>query len=435
MITREIYWLMLEQFALLTVLIPLLVELLRKKRKGQFKRPLLGLLFVIAIRLFLGTLGYFALKAPCAVLLKSIHMILSYAATLSCALVYAAYIFSILRERTEVPRAAVIITHTICLALFLVNTVLVCTGQMFLISGETGSLVYKPAAYIMLFFSAVPVLEEAALLFCYRKKISKRTFGALLCIMLLPTLSLPLALVWSDVLARLVMATTALLAYTGVHAEQNRRALQQKKILGDAQAKLVFSQMQPHFMFNVLDTIYYLCDENPVLAKQAISTFSDYLLENFGMAGGNQPVLFEKELQHTEKYLSLEKLRFEERLQIVWDISARNFRLPMLTVQPLVENAVKHGVTKRRAGGVVTIRTEELKHSYRITVADNGIGFDTAALENAPEDRIHIGIKGVRSCLAMMCKGELKIMSKPGIGTTAVILLPKNTATLVQGES
>lgn len=132
---------------------------------------------------------------------------------------------------------------------------------------------------------------------------------------------------------------------------------------------------------------------------------------------------FEEELRHLEIYLRFEKMRFQERLRIVYDIQARGFMLPFLTVQPLVENAVKHGICKKPGGGTVVISTRELPDCIRITVSDDGVGFDTR--ERIEDGRSHIGIPNIRSRIESLSRGTLEITSARGTGTMAVIRLPR----------
>ena len=136
------------------------------------------------------------------------------------------------------------------------------------------------------------------------------------------------------------------------------------------------------------------------------------------------PILFENELNHTKAYLSLEKLRFEGDLKIKYDIQSTGFYLPALTLQPIVENAVSHGIRETKDGkGTVTIATRELDECYEIAVTDDGTGFDP---DNYPEsDKPHIGIENVRYRLKNMCGGTLSFQSAIGQGTVATISLPK----------
>lgn len=193
--------------------------------------------------------------------------------------------------------------------------------------------------------------------------------------------------------------------------------------LENSRTSIMLSQLQPHFLYNVLNSIYYLCGHDPQAAQEAVDKFSDYLRNNMESLEQKEFILFDEEYQHIQTYLSLEKMRFQKKLNVVYDIEATDFLLPPLTVQPLVENAVKHGVTKTRDGGVVTISTRELEDSYIITVADTGRGFDP---EHYMEDgKVHVGIQNVRARLHTMMAGTLTITSIPGEGTQAVVTIPK----------
>ena len=203
------------------------------------------------------------------------------------------------------------------------------------------------------------------------------------------------------------------------------RAKQMERELEDSRIAITLSQLQPHFIYNVLNSIYHLCDRDPKLAQEVVDKFSDYLRNNMKSIEQKEPIPFEEEYQHIQTYLSLEKIRFRT-LEIIYDIDIVNFMLPPLTVQPLVENAVKHGVTKKRGGGSVTISTRETEEAYLVMVADTGVGFD---LERYSEDgKVHIGIRNVRERLKNMVNGTLTITSVPGEGTTAVVTIPKKEA-------
>ena len=116
-------------------------------------------------------------------------------------------------------------------------------------------------------------------------------------------------------------------------------------------------------------------------------------------------------------------MRFENRLTIVWELCVTDFLIPPLTLQPIVENAVRHGITEKKDGGTLTIRSEETDGEIRITVTDDGVGFDPAAART--DERPHIGIQNVTSRLQSQCGGTLTIESGRGRGTTAAIILPK----------
>ena len=158
------------------------------------------------------------------------------------------------------------------------------------------------------------------------------------------------------------------------------------------------------------------------MAQKAINDFSEYLRGNLNSLKRKTVVPFETELRHIEVYLSLEKMRFEEELRVVYDIQTKDFMIPSLAVQPLVENAVKYGVGQSEQGGTVTITARETEQYYEISVEDDGVG-DTG--QTPSDERSHIGIENVRKRLWTMCQATLTIDSIIGKGTKAVIKLPK----------
>ena len=197
-----------------------------------------------------------------------------------------------------------------------------------------------------------------------------------------------------------------------------------QKELYEAKVGVMVSQIQPHFMYNALSSIAILCKLDPDTAYQATITFSDYLRENMDSLKQTAPVPFQKELEHLKKYLYIEKMRFSDMLNIEYDIQATDFEVPLLSVQPLVENAVKHGVGMKEDGGTVKIATLETENAYEIHVSDNGVGFDTSAPK--PEDgRSHVGMENTKKRLHDMCGASITVESVPGKGTTARIIIPK----------
>ena len=203
--------------------------------------------------------------------------------------------------------------------------------------------------------------------------------------------------------------------------EAEKQAIEMK--IQESQIAIMLSQIQPHFLYNTLNSIYQLCETNPMRARSMVNFFAEYLRNNLSTLEEPGLISFETELSHIKTYLEIEKIRFEDTLEIEYDIKCADFSLPVLTVQPIVENAVKHGTSKKRGGGVVTIATNEGEESYIIKVTDTGCGFDP----NQPKDdgKRHIGIENVRQRLFSMCGGTLTIESELGKGTLATIIIPK----------
>ena len=196
-----------------------------------------------------------------------------------------------------------------------------------------------------------------------------------------------------------------------------------KSELEQSRIAVMLSQIQPHFLYNSLTSVMDLCDSNPKQAKVAIADFADYLRGNFSSLKTENLISFGTELEHIKKYLRLEKLRFQDELEVVYDIQAKDFMLPVLSVQPLIENAVKHGVGQKIGGGTVTIHTRETADDYVVCITDDGVGFEER--EYANDGGTHVGIENTKKRLEMMINARLEIESKKGEGTTASILIPK----------
>ena len=200
-----------------------------------------------------------------------------------------------------------------------------------------------------------------------------------------------------------------------------KQAMEMK--LQESQISIMLSQIQPHFLYNTLNSIYQLCETNPMRARSMVNFFAEYLRNNLSSLEEPGLISFETELSHIKTYLEIEKIRFEDSLEIEYDIKCVDFSLPVLTVQPIVENAVKHGTSKKRGGGKVTISTDENKESHIIKVFDTGCGFDPSKPKD--DGKRHVGIENVRQRLFNMCGGTLSIESEVGKGTLATIIIPK----------
>ena len=186
---------------------------------------------------------------------------------------------------------------------------------------------------------------------------------------------------------------------------------------------IMASQIQPHFLYNSLTSIAQLCEKQPQQAKKATIEFADYMRHNMNSLKNSKPVPFDVELNHLKTYLSLEKIRFGDELEIVFDIETTDFSIPSLAVQPLVENAVKHGVGMKEDGGTIIISTREYDDRYEIVVSDDGVGFDTT---KKPDDgRTHVGMENVKNRLKTMCNAEVIITSEINKGTVSKIIIPK----------
>ena len=212
------------------------------------------------------------------------------------------------------------------------------------------------------------------------------------------------------------------------------------RLLKMSRAELMASQIKPHFIYNALNSIRTLIKVDPDKAQQTVYDFSTYLRSNLDNTGAEAQIPFSRELRHIEAYLNIEKIRFEERLQVATDIRAKSFLVPPLSVQPLVENAVKHGICTRVEGGTVTIRSREEADAYVVEVEDDGVGFDPEELEQrqawggAEHKYTHIGLANIRFRVEELAGGSLAVASQPGKGTLVTVRFPKTEGTAEKGS-
>jgi sensor histidine kinase YesM len=157
---------------------------------------------------------------------------------------------------------------------------------------------------------------------------------------------------------------------TRISEVENLRLFSQKQ---SAELALMRSQLNPHFLFNSLNSIRALISENPSEAKNGVTKLSN-ILRNILIYSRRESVSIEEEMQFVRDYLDLEKIRFEERLNFETEInhSAYGFQIPPMTIQSLVENAVKHGIGRLRNGGNIDVRVGRTEKSMTIEVANDG---------------------------------------------------------------
>ena len=214
-----------------------------------------------------------------------------------------------------------------------------------------------------------------------------------------------------------------------INAAEKAKALELQRSRLEAELKesrisIMLSQIQPHFIYNTLGTIERMCLKDPKKAFDLVRNFSLYLRGNFSELDSVAPIRFEEELNHIEYYVNIEKVRFPD-MSIEYDVEATEFVLPALSVQPLVENAIKHGLMRLESGGTVLVRSYETPTHFCVEVKDDGVGFDTSL---PIDEKMHVGLRNIRGRLNAMVNGDLILESKPGVGTKAVIMIPKEVA-------
>ena len=194
----------------------------------------------------------------------------------------------------------------------------------------------------------------------------------------------------------------------------------EEALKADQRIQIMMSQIQPHFLYNTLATIKALCVKSPETAAQTIEKFSRYLRQNLESLDKSELIPLEQEMEHVRIYTEIEMLMFPY-IHVQYEIEDDDFRLPALTIQPLVENAIRHGVRAKQDGNVtIAVRKDEKGHT--IVISDNGLGFDPDTLGKL--QGTHIGIRNVMERLEKLCSGTMEIESEKGKGTRITLFIP-----------
>lgn len=203
---------------------------------------------------------------------------------------------------------------------------------------------------------------------------------------------------------------------------EQRQMLEEKEVqLTLSRITTMVSQIRSHFVFNILNAISGMCKYDPEKADETVVRFARYLRNNIDIMEDDKPINFSTELAHLEDYVLLEQIRFGDKITFYADVKEDQFLIPPLILQPVVENAIKHGITKKQAGGTVILRTWEEGEQIKISVEDDGVGFEMEALEKEKS----VGLKNIRYRLHHLMRGTLEIKSEVGAGTTVTITIPK----------
>ena len=279
--------------------------------------------------------------------------------------------------------------------------------------GNLFPLLLSPLVVIMLLNFIMVIVK--------RKKLAKRYFVSSM-VYLLPLTAALLVHMFAffELFVLLGIGLWALTIMALVVNENTEKHIRQEREIAKQRASILVLQMRPHFIYNTMTSIYYLCDQSPAKAKQVTLDFTTYLRKNFAAIASGSLIPFSDELEHTRAYLAVEQAQFEDALFVEFDTPDTSFRLPPLTLQPIVENAVKHGLVESKTPIHISVKTRQIEKAHEILVEDDGPGF-VQNNNNEP----HIALNNIRQRLEMMCKGTLEISSTPGGGTSVKVVIPE----------
>lgn len=268
---------------------------------------------------------------------------------------------------------------------------------------------------------AILLLNVAAVI-RRRKKLSKKYFIGLLVYMIPMLVAMIIHMfIAVEVFVVLCMTLFALIMYEQILSDNVEQYMRQQQEIAHQRASIMVLQMRPHFIYNSMMGIYYLCDQDPNKAKQVTLDFTTYLRKNFAAIASEETIPFADELEHTRAFLAVEHAQFEDSLFVNFDTPITMFRLPPLTLQPIVENAVVHGMRASNAPIHISVTTRQTDSAIEIIVEDDGPGF-----QPTDNDDPHIALNNIRQRLEMMCKGTFNISPREDGGTSVKVTIPLN---------
>ena len=280
---------------------------------------------------------------------------------------------------------------------------------------------YRGPLYpILLIPPIVILLTNIAATIRRRDKLSRKTYLSFL-IALVPMTAAMAVQLFFDVfpLIDISYVLVALSMYSLILSDQIEKDQRHQQEIANQRASIMVLQMRPHYIYNTLMSIYSLCKLDPNKARQVMMDFTNYLRKNFYAVASEKTIPFTAELEHTRAYLAVEQVQYEDMLFVDYDTPFTNFRLPPLTLQPIVENSVKHGIDPYSGPLHISIHTQHTDSGTDIIVEDNGPGFDLSD-ENKPQT----ALLNIRQRLGMMCGGTMLITRREGGGTVVKITIP-----------
>ena len=230
------------------------------------------------------------------------------------------------------------------------------------------------------------------------------------------TVSLPISFL------TVTMVSCCVFYYVWLHQQFVRR--HERDLMAEQRIQIMMTQIQPHFLYNTLSTIQALCAIDPAKAVEITGKFSSYLRQNLNTLEFPGLISFEKELEHTRSYADIEMVRFPN-IRVEYAIEDSGFSVPPLTVQPIVENAIRHGV-RIREEGIIRVSAYQTEEGHEILISDNGVGFDVQTL--GQNEGTHIGLKNVKERIETMCGGSVTVESRIDEGTRVTICIPEGEA-------
>lgn len=362
-----------------------------------------------------GKVGYYIVRiSNCLVFLFSDVMLGLYHAYVCCSLFGTS---AVKNKKTNYKIRAVFLLAVIGMFLVILTQF---TGLYY--SFDSQNFYHRNQWYFLsLLIPMLGMLLDCSLIIQYRKNITKRVMVALLSYIVLPFVAAIILLFYYGIsLINIAISISMIEIFVEAMVEQSQMLAEQTKELTESRISSMKSQIRTHFIFNVLGSIGGYCKINPQKADEQLARFSRYLRRNMRFMEEQGMIDFLEEVRQVEDYVALEQMRFEDMIEFGEDLEYTDFKIPPLTVQPLVENAIKHGLVEHDRAGSVCLFTRKENDNIVIEVVDDGYGFEVEELEKDES----IGIRNVRYRLEHLAGATLQMESKPGDGSKAIISIP-----------
>ena len=293
------------------------------------------------------------------------------------------------------------------------------TGLYYVIGPDN---LYRRRPFYPLCFvcSALILLNDLAVVLKYRDRLTRKEFTVFLIYITVPAVGMLLQgiqyginfSVFSTIAAALVM-------YLFVLSDQTERYEREQRANARRELDILMLQMRPHFIYNTMMSIYFLCETDPLQAQKVCGDFAAYMQGTFLALSRHEPIAFSEELAHTHAYLAVEQARYEDMIFAEFDTPDTAFRLPALTLQPLVENAIKHGFDPERGPIHIRVSAHALDGGHELTVEDDGVGLPAEPVSTAPG-----ALENIRSRLAF-AGGSLELSARDGGGARVRLWIPQ----------
>lgn len=380
------------------------------ERKSNFRTLFLQLIFFEALALFFDSCTWFVGGKPeFNTILKILNLFFDLCCIIRTVVLWGAEI-EVMNLRGNINKFVIPFIR-ISTVLFFILTIAnlkfeffysIRNGMYYRVGTSWTNYIYNFFVYMILLFYAVKIKIN------WKIKIPFIVASLLpIAVMILQTFAYTLAFSAPSVLI------TILILYMNIHVELGRK-------IEEFKSKVMISQIQPHFMYNTLTTIKALCKYDPELAATTITNFADYLRGNMDFADLSETIPFERELKHTRIYTEIEKLRFDN-ITFEFDIQDSDFYIPSLSIQPMVENAVRHGVRSKKDARILVKSFADEKY-HNVIIKDNGKGFEEHQFNGS---RTHIGLLNTKLRVERLCNGKFEVESVKGEGVTITMRLPK----------